>query len=184
MFVAASTRTSTSCSTRPPSRRNLPLLQHAQQLDLRHRHHLGDLVEEQRAAIGQLEAAGAPIGGAGERAALVPEDLALEQRLRNRRAVDGDKRRLGARAELVDRLRDQLLARARLADDEHRRRWSAPPARSPGRSAASSGCARRCGRSCPSRAAAAAALRSRASARSARRSARAAAAASADRPAW
>jgi hypothetical protein len=39
----------------------LALLQHAQQLDLRRRRHLGDLVEEQRAAIGQLEAAGAPI---------------------------------------------------------------------------------------------------------------------------
>ena len=32
------------------------LLQHAQQLDLRRRHHLGDLVEEQRAAVRQLEA--------------------------------------------------------------------------------------------------------------------------------
>ena len=33
------------------------LLQHAQQLDLRRRRHLADLVEKQRAAIGQLEAA-------------------------------------------------------------------------------------------------------------------------------
>ena len=33
-----------------------PLLQHAQQLDLRRGHHLGDLVEEQRAAMRQLEA--------------------------------------------------------------------------------------------------------------------------------
>ena len=74
----------------------LPLLQHAQQLDLRRRRHLGDLVEEQRAAVGELEAAGAAIGGAGERALLVAEDLALEQRLGNRRAVDGDERR-GAR---------------------------------------------------------------------------------------
>ena len=36
----------------------------------------------------------------------------------------------GARAQLVDRLRDQLLAGARLAGDEHRRAASAPPARS------------------------------------------------------
>ena len=68
------------------------LLQHAQQLDLRRRRHLGDLVEEQRAAVGELEAALPPLGGAGERALLVAEDLALEQRLGNRRAVDGDER--------------------------------------------------------------------------------------------
>ena len=97
-------------AAQPPE---FPLLQDAQQLDLRHRHHLGDLVEEQRAAIGELETAGAPIGGAGERAALVPEDLALEQRFRDRRAVDRDKRRVGARAELMDGLRDQLLASTR-----------------------------------------------------------------------
>ena len=50
------------------------------------------------------------------------EDLALEQRFGNRRAVDRDERERRARAELMDRLRDQLLAGARLAGDEHRRR--------------------------------------------------------------
>ena len=68
------------------------LLQHAQQLDLRRRRHLADLVEKQRAAIGELEAALAAIGRAGERALLVAEDLALEQRFGNGGAVDGDKR--------------------------------------------------------------------------------------------
>ena len=83
---------------RPPTARSArpaagtPLLQHAQQLHLRRRRHLADLVEEERAAIGQLEAALPPIGGAGERALLVAEDLALEQRLGNRGAVDGDER--------------------------------------------------------------------------------------------
>src|SRR4051794_14625108 len=98
----------------------LPLLQHAQQLHLRRRRHLADLVQEQRPAIGELEAALAAIGGAGERALFVAEDLALEQGLRNRGAVDRDEREAGARAELMNRLRDELLAGTRLTGDEHR----------------------------------------------------------------
>jgi hypothetical protein len=50
------------------------------------------------------------------------EDLAFQECFGNRRAVDGNERRFGSGAELVDRLRHQLLARARLADDQHRRR--------------------------------------------------------------
>ena len=72
------------------------LLQHAQQLDLRRRHHLGDLVEEQRAAVRELEAAQPPLDGAGERALLVAEELALEQRFRDGRAVDRDERLVDA----------------------------------------------------------------------------------------
>ena len=95
-------------------------LQHAQQLDLGGRRHLADFVQKERAAIGQLEASLTPVGGARERALLVPEDLAFEQRLGNGRAVDRDERKRGARTELVDRLRHQFLARARLAADEDR----------------------------------------------------------------
>ena len=50
---------------------------------------------------------------------LVAEDLALEQRLRNRRAVDGDEGPPAPRRQLVERARDELLARAALARDEH-----------------------------------------------------------------
>ena len=53
---------------------------------------LADLVQEHRAALGGLEPALLLHDGAGERAALVAEQLALEQRLGDRRAVDGDKR--------------------------------------------------------------------------------------------
>ncbi len=69
-----------------------PLLQHAQQLGLRGRRHLGDLVEEQRAAVGEFEAALAARDGAGERALLVAEQLALEQRVRDGRAVERHER--------------------------------------------------------------------------------------------
>src|SRR4051794_7585692 len=98
-----------------------PLLQDAQQLHLRRRLHLGNLVEEQRAAVRELEDADAAVLRAGEGAFLVAEDLALEQRLGNRRAVDRHERERRARAQLVDGLRDQLLAGARLAGDQHRR---------------------------------------------------------------
>jgi hypothetical protein len=48
----------------------------------------------------------------------VPEQLALEQRLRHRRAVDGEEWTTAA-APLVDRASHELLARAALARDEH-----------------------------------------------------------------
>ncbi len=101
---------------------HLAVLQHAQVLRLQVRAHLGDLVEEDGAAVGQLEVAGPPRHRAGEGPLLVAEQLALEQRLRDRRAVHRHERPLGPLRELVDGARDQLLARAGLAQDQHRRR--------------------------------------------------------------
>ena len=75
------------------------VLQHAQELGLQRRIEIADLVEEQRALAGGLEAAGAPRGRAGERAALVAEELALDQRRRQRGQVDGHERLGRARAE-------------------------------------------------------------------------------------
>ena len=54
-------------------------LEHAQQLDLQLERHLGDLVEEQRAAVGALEEALVLAVGAGEAALLVAEELAFDQ---------------------------------------------------------------------------------------------------------
>ena len=70
----------------------------------------------------QFEAALPPLDGAGEGALLVAEDFALEQRFGNRRAVDRHVRLWRALAQLMDRLRHQFLAGARLARDQHRRR--------------------------------------------------------------
>ena len=64
------------------------LLEHAQQLGLRDQRHVADLVEKQRAVVGQLEAAGLAIVRAGERAFFVAEDFRFEQRVGQRRAVD------------------------------------------------------------------------------------------------
>ena len=60
-------------------------LEHAQQLGLQVQRDVGDLVEEQRAAVGQLEAADAVALGVGEGALDVAEQLALEQALRTGR---------------------------------------------------------------------------------------------------
>src|SRR4029450_8417060 len=57
-----------------------------------------------RAAMRQLEDAGATIVGTRERPFFVTENLALEQRLGNRRAVDRDKRQRRPRSRVGNRL--------------------------------------------------------------------------------
>ena len=99
LLVAASTRTSTWITCSLPTRDDLAVLQRAQHLGLRGEVHVADLVEEERAAVGLLEEAALARLGAGERAALVAEELALDQLARDRGAVDLDERRVLARAE-------------------------------------------------------------------------------------
>ncbi len=94
-------------------------LKHAHEFHLRAGRHVANLVEENRAAVRLLEAADAPQFRAGERAALVAEQFAFEQRFGNRRAVDGDERRLRAVAVLVNRARDEFLAGAGFAANQH-----------------------------------------------------------------
>src|SRR5437660_4848564 len=98
----------------------LLLLQDAQQLRLELERDLADLVEEQRAAVGHLEAADLLGDGAGEGAPLVPEELALEEAPRNGGAVELHERAVAAVASVVDGPREQLLARARLAEKQYR----------------------------------------------------------------
>ena len=59
---------------------DLPFLEHAQQPRLQLERQLADLVEEDRAAVRQLEPADLAGVRAGEGAALVAEQLALDQR--------------------------------------------------------------------------------------------------------
>ena len=98
----------------------LALLEHAEQLGLHRRRHLADLVEEQHAAAGLLDPSRLRRDRAGERAALVAEQLRLEQLVGKRRAVDGDERPVLAARSLVNEARDDFLAGARLAGEEHR----------------------------------------------------------------
>ncbi|MCY1291392.1 hypothetical protein D9M70_405780 [compost metagenome] len=95
-------------------------LQHAQQLDLQLGRHLGDFVEEQGAAVGAFEVALVLAVGPGKAAALVAEHLALDQRGRDRAAIDREERLAAPRRQLVHGLRGQLLAGAAFADQQHR----------------------------------------------------------------
>ena len=68
LFVAAITRTSTRTLRVPADRLDDLFLQRAQHLGLRLQAHVADFVEEQRAAVGQLELAASIRDRAGERA--------------------------------------------------------------------------------------------------------------------
>src|SRR5690606_17305565 len=92
------------------------------QLALRADRQLADLVEEDDAAVGDLEQAALGGLGVGEGAALVAEQLALDELLGERRAVDRDERARAARAARVDGARDDVLAGAALAEEQDRGR--------------------------------------------------------------
>ena len=104
---------------RPADSVELVFLQDAEQLRLRLEGELADLVEEDRPPIGELKPADSPGDGAGEGPLLMTEKLALDEPGGKCRAVELDQRLIPALAVGVDRPRDQFLARARLAADEH-----------------------------------------------------------------
>ncbi len=95
-----------------------PVLQDAQNLGLRVHAHGGDLVEEERAAVGDFEEAFLGGDGGGERALDVAEERGLEQLGGHGAGVDGDEGLVAARRVGVDGLGDELLAGAAFALDE------------------------------------------------------------------
>ena len=95
-------------------------LENAEKLRLDRLAHLADLVEEQRSPMSGLKLPRLPFSGAGKGALLVPEQLALEERFGERRAVEADKRRAATVAGIMDRPGDELLARATLPAHQHR----------------------------------------------------------------
>ena len=117
--MAAITRTSTLRVRDLADPLELTLLQHAQQLALQFERDFADLVQKQRAAIGEFEAAEPVAQRAGECASGMSEKFALEQFARYRRAIDPDQRAMAALAGLVDGARDQFLAGAGFAGDQH-----------------------------------------------------------------
>ena len=94
------------------------VLDGAQQLGLGREREVRDLVEKERPSVGGLELA-TPATDAGGRAIFDAEQLGLEQRLHERRTVDCDERAVPAPAQIVDLTRDELLAHAAFAFDEH-----------------------------------------------------------------
>ena len=95
-------------------------LEDAQQLRLRRRRQLANLVEKHGAAVCQLQLSWLRRRCPGEGAAFMPEQLGLEQGLGERGAVEGDERACRPRAVAVERARHQLLAGTGLTGDQHR----------------------------------------------------------------
>src|SRR6059058_3372760 len=101
-------------------RPHLAVLQHAQELRLDGGARLAHLVQEERPPVGLFEEAAPRPFGAGEGAAQVAEELALEEPLGERGAVLGEEGATRARAVIVDGAREELLARPGLALEQHR----------------------------------------------------------------
>src|SRR5204863_9635120 len=80
-----------------------------------------DLVQEERALVGQLHQPPLGIARVGEGAALVPEELVLEELLLEGGAVQGQERGLAPGALEVDRAGDQILSAPALSLDQNRR---------------------------------------------------------------
>ncbi len=90
-------------------------MQHAQQLHLQLGRHLSDLVQEQTAAVGGAERAFLRLGGV----AAAAEQLDFEGFFFQGAAIDDHEGRRAPRARLVDRARNEFLAGAALARDQH-----------------------------------------------------------------
>ena len=98
----------------------LALLQDPEQFYLGLRGKFADLVEEDGAAVGELESAQTPGDGPAEGAFFVAEQFALHQTGWQRGAVHLDERLVLALARGMDGAGDQFLARTGFAGDEHR----------------------------------------------------------------
>src|SRR4051812_37861754 len=88
-----------------------------------------DFIEKERSIAGQLEQPLLASVCAAERAFFVTEQLGLEQRFRDRRAVDRDERFIRGCARVVDATRKKLLTGAGFADQQDGRAMRAGDAR-------------------------------------------------------
>ncbi len=103
---------------RAPQAQQLAFLDHAQQLDLHGGGHFGDFIQAQRAAVGGFDQAGLA-DGAGEGALLVAEQFVGQQFLVEGAAVHRDERAVRPPTVLVQIAREQFLAGAGFAGDQH-----------------------------------------------------------------
>src|SRR2546426_3249380 len=96
----------------------LPLLKDAEELRLDRRREITDLIEEERAAGGQLEATALETIRAGEGPALMSEEFGLRQRFGQGGAVDRHERSLGTSARIVDGTSDQFFPSPAFAGEQ------------------------------------------------------------------
>src|SRR4029450_3612990 len=90
-----------------------------ERLALERQGQLTDLIDEERARVGQGENTVSMLDRSRERAASMPEELTLHQSLGDRRAVQGDEWAIPAWAIAMNRAGDEFLARSALAHDTH-----------------------------------------------------------------
>ena len=104
-----------------PHAGDLPLLEHPQQLHLHVQRKIADLIQKDRAAVRRLEEAlVSPVVRPGECALLIPEQLGLDQILRNGPAVDLEIWHILSGTIVDQKLGHQLLARSGLPKDQDR----------------------------------------------------------------
>src|SRR5262249_38290860 len=99
----------------------LTFLEHAEQLGLKLQWHVSNFVEKESATICKREPADMGIDCACKSSSFVPKELAFEKASRHGRAVHLHQVSASARAELVDRSRDDFLACAGLPANQDRR---------------------------------------------------------------
>ena len=97
------------------------VLQETEEFHLGLRRQAVDLIQKQRAAFGLADQPRLIGRSASERAAFVAEDLAFHQVLWKRAAIDRNEWPVRARTQIMNGAREDFLAGAGLAGDQHRR---------------------------------------------------------------
>src|SRR6185312_4053777 len=96
-------------------------LEHSEQLWLELRIQIANLVEKDTPTLGDVEEAWPKCVGAVRGSQLLPEELRVERRSRQRGAVDLHQWPLSSHTGPMDRFGDVAFPRSALAGDEHRR---------------------------------------------------------------
>src|SRR6058998_3164597 len=96
------------------------LLQDAEQFALQFQWNFSDFIEENRPSFSRLETSGAVLDRPGKSTARVAEEFAFIQLFWDGGAIDADQRLVLAPAAPMDLPRDQFLACAGFAENEHR----------------------------------------------------------------
>src|SRR5262245_29955185 len=95
------------------------MLERAKERRLHIQRKLTDLVEEECTAVGMLERTATRVDRTGERATPMTEQLARDEILRDRSAIDGDELLVCDLRARVNRARNELFSHTRLTLDEH-----------------------------------------------------------------
>src|ERR1700689_1637750 len=103
-------------ASEPVERRSV---QHAQQLDLRLNLQFADFIEEERALVGEFEQAGLGCIGTSKGSLFVTEQLAFDQVLGKRGAVDIDPGPAAPVRRLMNRMSHEFLAGSGFTGDQH-----------------------------------------------------------------